>query len=234
MKRVSVRDVQICAFSDMNNLIDNARPSVFISIGGEAIVNNFSSLSEYSRMYTPYADGELAVCTLKKAGFQDVEKIAGVSLWQKFLSRHNDLKVVAIGGSEDVITEFRTQFSEYYPRHQLAFSRSGYFDDSELNFLVEKIVSLKPNVVLLGMGQPLQEKIAHIFFCKHPAYYFCLGGSFDVFVGKVKRAPHLLIALKLEWFYRLVRQPTRLSRIYKLPFFYIKLILGFEKVRLIK
>ena len=49
-----------------------------------------------------------------------------------------------------------------------------------------------------------------------------LGGSLDVFAGVVKRAPKLFIKMKLEWFYRLIKEPRRIGRMMKLP----KYILG--------
>ena len=44
-----------------------------------------------------------------------------------------------------------------------------------------------------------------------------LGGSLDVYAGKVERAPALFRKLGLEWFYRLLRQPSRAGRMMKLP-----------------
>ena len=45
------------------------------------------------------------------------------------------------------------------------------------------------------------------------------GGSIDVISGEVKRAPKLFIKLNLEWFYRLLKEPTRLKRMMVLPQF---------------
>ena len=46
-----------------------------------------------------------------------------------------------------------------------------------------------------------------------------LGGSLDGYAGIVKRAPSLLIKLRLEWLWRLLRQPSRLGRMLKIPKF---------------
>lgn len=42
-----------------------------------------------------------------------------------------------------------------------------------------------------------------------------VGGSFDVLSGYKKRAPKIFIKLNLEWFYRILREPSRLKRFYK-------------------
>ena len=48
-----------------------------------------------------------------------------------------------------------------------------------------------------------------------------LGGSLDVFAGQVKRAPEGWQKLGLEWLYRLLKQPSRIGRMAKLPLFLV-------------
>ena len=48
-----------------------------------------------------------------------------------------------------------------------------------------------------------------------------LGGSVDVWAGRVRRAPKIFIAAGLEWLWRLIRQPSRIGRMMKLPKFYL-------------
>ena len=51
-----------------------------------------------------------------------------------------------------------------------------------------------------------------------------LGGSLDVFAGDVKRAPEGWRRLNLEWFYRLLHQPSRIGRMLKLPVFLLSVV----------
>jgi N-acetylglucosaminyldiphosphoundecaprenol N-acetyl-beta-D-mannosaminyltransferase len=51
-----------------------------------------------------------------------------------------------------------------------------------------------------------------------------LGGSFDVLAGKVKRAPQWMQEAKLEWLYRLLKQPSRFTRMLVLPQFVVKIL----------
>ena len=46
-----------------------------------------------------------------------------------------------------------------------------------------------------------------------------LGGTLDGIAGTVKRAPRWMIRLQLEWLYRLIKQPSRLGRMMRLPKF---------------
>jgi len=51
-----------------------------------------------------------------------------------------------------------------------------------------------------------------------------VGGSFDVIAGRTKRAPVLFQKLGMEWFYRLMRQPSRAGRMAALPRFALKVL----------
>ena len=48
---------------------------------------------------------------------------------------------------------------------------------------------MKPDVVFVAMGSPKQELLMEEMSEKHPAIYQGLGGSFDVYTGRVERAP---------------------------------------------
>jgi len=48
-----------------------------------------------------------------------------------------------------------------------------------------------------------------------------LGGSLDVFAGKAERAPERFQRLGLEWLYRLLKEPSRIGRMAKLPLFLV-------------
>ena len=51
-----------------------------------------------------------------------------------------------------------------------------------------------------------------------------LGGTLDVFAGRVQRAPDIFIKLGLEWLYRLLKQPSRIGRMMALPVFILKVV----------
>ena len=51
-----------------------------------------------------------------------------------------------------------------------------------------------------------------------------LGGSLDVFAGNAKRAPPIFRKLGLEWLFRLISQPRRITRTLKLPLFIFAVI----------
>jgi len=76
------------------------------------------------------------------------------------------------------------------------------------------------------MGSPKQELLMEEIQKQHSALYQGLGGSFDVYIGAVKRAPEWWVKNNLEWTYRLINQPTRIKRQIHLVRFFVQLQLG--------
>ncbi|MNV40999.1 putative N-acetylmannosaminyltransferase [compost metagenome] len=57
-----------------------------------------------------------------------------------------------------------------------------------------------------------------------------VGGSFDVISGKSKRAPIAFQKMRIEWLYRLLKEPTRYKRMLALPKFALKVVREKDKV----
>ena len=81
--------------------------------------------------------------------------------------------------------------------------------------ILGRLESERPDVLLVAMGVPRQElwiaeKIGHA----HCTVPIAVGALFDIFTGTVPRAPGWMLALRIEWLYRLWREPKRLWRRY--------------------
>ena len=89
----------------------------------------------------------------------------------------------------------------------------GYQD---LEKVVEKINLVKPEILLVGLGSPKQEKFIYYNLKKMPSVKLAIGvgGAFDFISGRIKRAPKFLQKIGLEWLWRLILQPRRIKRIY--------------------
>ena len=73
---------------------------------------------------------------------------------------------------------------------------------------------------MVGLGSPRQEKwIYENIRLTNVKVAIGVGGSFDVMSGKIKRAPDIFCKMGLEWFYRLITQPSRIVRMMRLPKF---------------
>ena len=100
-----------------------------------------------------------------------------------------------------------------FPGINIVGARDGYIrSDEERRALIDDVVAKKPDVVFVAMGSPKQEFLMSEMLARHKAVYQGLGGSFDVYTGKVARAPKWWIDHNLEAAYRLLRQPKRIKR----------------------
>ena len=113
---------------------------------------------------------------------------------------------------------------EKFPNINVVGTHNGFFNNDEE--IVNQINLLNPDVLLVGMGAPKQEK--WIFKNKdklNAKVFIGIGGSFDVMSGKIKRAPLFFQKLGLEWLYRLIKQPKRFFRMLSLPKFLFSVLL---------
>jgi N-acetylglucosaminyldiphosphoundecaprenol N-acetyl-beta-D-mannosaminyltransferase len=93
---------------------------------------------------------------------------------------------------------------------QVGFHHGYLADESMLNETIEQINAARPDVLLVGMGNPLQERWIH----RHRANLdvgACLGvgGLFDHWAGNIHRAPRWILRLGHEWIWLLWQQPRQ-------------------------
>ena len=174
-----------------------------------------------------YPDGIGAVWALKKKGCNKVVKIPGCELWLDIIGKHyQDKTFYLIGGTEEVIQETVSKLKNSFSGINILNYRNGYLKEEDGKAILADLVDKKPDVVFVAMGSPKQELLMEEMHRSHPAVYQGLGGSFDVYTGKVKRAPQWWVKNNLEWAYRLVRQPSRIKRQIHLVRFFILLQLN--------
>lgn len=172
-------------------------------------------------------DGIGVVIGSKILGTPLKERVAGYDLVQNLFSYLNrsDKTVYFLGSTEEVINEAKNKMEQKYTNLKVVGARSGFFDKQKEKEIIEEINMLSPDLLLVGLGCPKQENwILKNKENINAKVFIGVGGSFDVMSGKVKRAPKVFIKLNLEWFYRLITQPTRFKRMLKLPLFLIEVI----------
>lgn len=150
------------------------------------------------------------------------ERVAGYDLICNLLEmgKEGDISFYFWGSKPTFAEKAKQKMEEKYPNIKILGTHTGYFKDEEEASIIEEIRTLKPDVLLVGTGAPKQEKIINKY--KNEGFFkigIGCGGSIDVLAGEVKRAPKLFIKLHLEWFYRLIKQPSRWKRMLVLPKF---------------
>ncbi len=144
------------------------------------------------------------------------ERITGVDLASKLLelgSSHH-LKIALLGAQEEVLNSLIKVINNNYPNLKIIKYENGYTKDKDKFFTALK--SLEPDICLVALGIPAQEKLIYKHLNKFKKGIFVgVGGSFDVLSGTKKRAPKLFQKLNIEWLYRLIKEPKRIKRFYQ-------------------
>ena len=128
---------------------------------------------------------------------------------------------------KEVIDKLKKVLHDKYSNINLVKIENGYIKNKD-NFF-DEISKLEPDICLVALGIPNQEKIIYKHLNKFKKGIFVgVGGSLDVISGSKKRAPKIFQKLNIEWLYRIVREPKRLKRFYDNN---IKFILKIKRIK---
>lgn len=161
-------------------------------------------------------DGISVVKVANIHGYKVKERITGIDLANRLLDvcNKNNYKLALLGAKEEVMESLKVVIKNNYPNIQLVKTENGYTKNKDKFF--EELVKIKPDVCLVALGIPAQEKLIYKHINKFDKGIFVgVGGSFDVMSGIKKRAPKIFIKFGIEWVYRIAKEPKRLGRFLK-------------------
>ena len=201
------------------------RPYTIFTAGPEFLMNakkdpDFKRILNNSNLVV--ADGIGAVYASKLNEIKIKSRVTGCDLLQAIFAeiRETGETVYLFGGKPGIPELVAEKSKELHPGLKIAGMHNGYFDDLEEMLIIDDIIDKKPDILLVGLGSPKQEKWIAKNKKRLPAKLLIgVGGSFDVMSGKLGRAPKIFQKLGLEWLYRLIRQPSRIKRQIVLPKF---------------
>ncbi len=163
------------------------------------------------------ADGVSVVWAARMLGRPLPERVAGIDLMMGMLRRGNErgYGVFCLGATDGVLDAVAARLAVDYPNLRLAGRRNGYFSEEEEGEVAGLVASAKPDILLVAITSPKKEKFL-ARWADRMGVPVChgVGGSFDVYAGKVRRAPERWQRLGLEWLYRVKQEPRRLWRRY--------------------
>lgn len=139
------------------------------------------------------------------------------------------------GSTEETLEMLQTSLKDKYPEIKIVGALSPPFrelSDEEDKAIMDEINRLNPDCIWVGLGAPKQELWMNSHKDKiNRGIMFGVGAAFDFHAGTIKRAPVWMQKNSLEWFYRLIKEPTRLWRRYFVTnalFIYYCLMHGIE------
>lgn len=185
----------------------------------------FSRLINNADLIT--ADGSGVIWASKVLGNPLPERVTGIDLVHQLFSQAEakGWRLYLLGAAPEVVEKAVLNTLSKHPLLQVAGYHHGYYSQEETAEVVENIAKSKPDILLVGMGAPRQEKFIQEYLSQMKATIAIgVGGSFDVLAGKASRAPKWMQKAGLEWLYRLSKEPKRFWRMTDLPRFVIKIL----------
>lgn len=229
--RVSLNGVKVHPFTSFSQLLHyvSGRKGILVAINAEKILHATPQTRDIINRNIGYCDGAGAVLALRRHGHPDAVKLPGCELWLKIVAAlaPQGKTFYLVGGRQEVIEQTVQRLRADFPGIRIAGWRNGYLKtNDEKAALLADIAARQPDVVFVAMGSPRQELLMEEMMERHAAIYQGLGGSFDVYVGTVRRAPAWWVRHNLEFLYRLLRQPSRIKRQIHLVTFWLRVQAG--------
>lgn len=172
-------------------------------------------------------DGTGLVWAAQKGGDPVTERVPGYELLHELMKQgeRHQWRVYLLGSTPEVVKETARRLALQYPGAEIAGYRDGFFGPDEDEEVVAQIVKVAPHLLFVARGADNQEPwIAKYKEKLGVPVMMGVGGSFDVISGRTKRAPIAFRKLRLEWLYRLLKEPTRFRRMLALPRFALRVL----------
>jgi exopolysaccharide biosynthesis WecB/TagA/CpsF family protein len=128
------------------------------------------------------------------------------------VARQFEGKPIALLGTQDVYVRKAAEYTRRLGCNVVVAENGFHEPESYL----EKIEQTRPELVVLGMSSPKQERVARVIArnADYPVVIVNGGAILDRWGGRFRRAPLIVRHLRLEWMFRLALEPRRLWRRY--------------------
>jgi beta-1,4-glucosyltransferase len=203
IRRSFVDRKQICvAFCNSNTMLHAFRSDAYARILSRFLLLN---------------DGlALDLCSWLFEGAPFQQNLNGTDFIPELLAASGaGVSVYLLGATQAVVAESGRRLAAQFPNCRIVGSHHGYFEPNDVDFVISDINAVSPDILLVGQGNPLQEKFIAQYARRIDARVLIGVGAFlDFAAGRVPRAPKLVRRLRLEWLFRFANEPRRLGRRY--------------------
>jgi len=214
----------------LDRFIQEQVPHMVVTADASGIVAaqkdaEFREILKRADLVTPDSEGVLWAA--KRQGKPIPERVSGVDLVDHLcaMSAQKGYRVFFLGAAPGVAEMAAERMRLRHPGCHIVGTRHGYFPEDSNEIVAHEIAEAKPDILFVAMGIPRQEKfIYRTMKIIKASVAIGVGGSFDVFSGKTKRAPQVVQKMKLEWLWRLLLNPKKLAKAKALPVFVLRVI----------
>ncbi|MCI6677105.1 MAG: WecB/TagA/CpsF family glycosyltransferase [Clostridiales bacterium] len=212
------------ALKEIDKMIQRKKPAYVVTPNVDHIVQletNKELQAVYKNADLIITDGKPLVWISKFYGNPIKEKISGSDLFPLLceMSTQKGYKMFFLGAAEGVAAKAAENLIKKYPGLNVVGTYSPPYgfekDDNEINKIIQMIHRAKPEILIVGLGCPKQEKFMYQYYNKlNVPISLGLGASFDFEAGKVKRAPKWMSRYGFEWLFRITQDPKRMFKRY--------------------
>lgn len=225
-------------FSIQNSAFKPQKPLTIFSVNPEIIMfaqknQLFKKIVNTGQINIP--DGVGVVWAANTLGQPIKKRISGADLVEKLsaLTVKQHVVVGLIGGFDKIALKalecLKRQnpgllgWAENGPEVKLKIKNERLkmdYGSWKIEDFIKRVKARDTKVLLVGFGYPKQELfIEEIYRQLSDIVIVAVGGSFDYYSGKIRRAPKIIQNIGLEWLYRLLIQPGRIKRQLAIPQF---------------
>lgn len=177
--------------------------------------STFRSVLQSSELNLPDSTGLLWAAAHTKQHLP--QRVTGVDTVERLCaSLSEDHPVFFLGGRKGVGQKAAQTLQTKNPRLQIAGVYEGSPSEDDAPGIIKKINDSGAHLLLVAYGAPAQELWInqHLLNLTSVRVAIGIGGTFDFLSGSIKRAPAFMRNIGLEWFWRLLLQPSRIGRIF--------------------
>jgi N-acetylglucosaminyldiphosphoundecaprenol N-acetyl-beta-D-mannosaminyltransferase len=233
ISRVTSRE----ALAILAEFVRAGEPRLVVTADASAVVTaardaDFRAIVKNAALVTPDGAGILWAC--RRLGRPLPERVSGVDLMERLceLAGQHGWSAFFYGAAPGVAAEAAASLQARFPGMRIAGSAHGFLSSEEQAALEDQIRAARPELLFVAMGIPRQEKwIGSRMQSLGVPVAMGVGGSFDVFAGRVSRAPLWMQRRGLEWLYRLSKNPRKISKVAALPQFVLLVLLRGRRAR---
>lgn len=213
-------------------MVTSCEPNLVVTADATALViahdkPSFRDVLNRASLIT--ADSAGVIWALGRLGKPGVERVSGVDLVERIVASSGVTghRVYFLGAAPGVAEEAAARLREKYPCCLIVGCCDGYFPVEKDQEVAKAVAETKPDYLFVAMGMPRQEEfiLATQETIRAPVA-MGVGGSFDVFSGRTKRAPVVMQRMRLEWLWRLILNPKKIVKVKELPRFVLLVLRG--------
>ena len=228
MENVSILGIKITSaemeeiHEEISRLIDKEGQSFLLSgnIHGLNMARKYKWLADfYNQSDLVRVDGAGVVLGARLLGYRICRRMTWAD-WGWNLAEYLAEKghsIYLLGGPTGIAAKAADSLRNHAPGLNVLGFHHGYFEKTgpENTAVIEEINRLEPDILVVGMGMPLQEKwLLENHKAIRAKVFITAGAAFEYLAVAIRRCPQWMGDMGLEWLFRLIQDPRRLVKRY--------------------